>query len=85
MSKHDRLAHIIEVYLAGDLELATAAAELLHVYVEQGWRFSLIEAECEPDYQEPMRALARRVDDEVLARRKSRDPGVFVDPPIVIR
>jgi hypothetical protein len=85
MSKSDRLAHIIQVYLAGDLELTTAAAELLHVYVERGWRFSLVEAECDPHYQEAMRTLARRVDDEVLARRKSRDPGVFVDPPIVIR
>jgi hypothetical protein len=84
MSKYDRLAHIIEVYLAGDLELTTAAAELLHVYVERGWRFSLIEADCEPQYQEPMRALARRVDDAILARRRSPEPGVFVDPPIVI-
>ena len=85
MSKYDRLAHIIEVYLAGDLELTTAAAELLHVYVERGWRFSFIEAECEPEFLEPMRALARRVDEEILARREPRGRGVFVDPPIVIQ
>lgn len=76
MSKQDRLSHIIEVYLAGDLELNTAVAELVHVYIERGWRFSLIESECAPEYREPMRALTRRVDE----RR-----GVFVDPPIVIR
>jgi hypothetical protein len=81
MSKSDRLAHIIQVYLAGDLELTTAAAELLHVYVEQGWRFSLRESECEPQYREPMRALARQVDAQVQARRMN----VFVvDPPIII-
>ena len=46
MSKSDRLSHIIQVYLEGDLELDTAVAELVHVYVERGWRFSLIAAEC---------------------------------------
>ena len=85
MSKSDRLTHIIEVYLAGDLELATAAAELVHVYVERGWRFSFVEAECEPEFLEPMRALARRVDDAILHRQASRERPVFVDPPIVIR
>jgi hypothetical protein len=80
MSKSDRLAHILEAYLAGDLELATAAAELLHVYVAHGWRFTLIESECEPQYREPMRALAQQLDRQVQARRTP----VFVDPPIII-
>ena len=79
MSKTDRLRHIIEIYLAGDLELNTAVAELVHVYIERGWRFSLIESDCDPRYRERMRILAQQVDD--VAHRPSR---VYVDPPIVI-
>jgi hypothetical protein len=66
MSKFDRLSRIIEVYLAGELELETAVAEVTHVYVERGWRFVLIESECQPDYRERMRTLAARVEAEVL-------------------
>jgi hypothetical protein len=80
MSKSDRLAHIIEVYLTGNLELATAAAELLQVYVHRGWRFSLVESDCDPQFREPMRALARQVDELAQTRRTP----VFIDPPIVI-
>ena len=61
MSKYDRLSHIVQVYLEGDLDLDTAVAELRHVYLERGWRFSLIEADCEPRYRERMRALAERL------------------------
>jgi hypothetical protein len=66
MSKADRLSRIIQVYLAGDLELDTAVAEVIHVYVERGWRFVLIESECQPRYRERMRVLAARVEAEVL-------------------
>jgi hypothetical protein len=66
MSKSDRLSRIIKVYLAGDLELDTAVAELTHVYLERGWRFVLIESECQPRYRERMRVLASRVEAEVL-------------------
>jgi hypothetical protein len=85
MSKTDRLSHIIQVYLEGDLDLNTAAAELVHVYVERGWRFSLIEAECAPEFRERMRMLAVRVDEEILGQREA--PGGVPDfpPPIVIR
>jgi hypothetical protein len=83
MSKQDRLSHIIEVYLAGDLELNTAVAELVHVYIERGWRFSLNESDCDPQYRERMRTLARQVDD-AANRRASPGRRVFVDPPIVI-
>jgi hypothetical protein len=62
VSKSDRLSHILQVYLEGSLELDTAVAELQHVYVERGWRFALIEAECEPQYRARMRALAIRLD-----------------------
>jgi hypothetical protein len=76
MSKTDRLSHIIQVYLEGDLELDTAVAELVHVYVDRGWKFSLIEAECMPQFRERMRALAIRVD-------AASAPGF--PPPILIR
>jgi hypothetical protein len=84
MSKTDRLSHIIEVYLAGDLDLNTAVAELLHVYIERGWRFSLIESDCDPRYRERMRTLARQVDEAASLQRLSPSRHVFVDPPIVI-
>jgi hypothetical protein len=85
MSKSDRLSNIIEVYLAGDLELDTAVAELVHVYVERGWRFSLVPEECEPQFRERMRTLAIRVDQAILARRESTGIGLEAAPPIVIR
>jgi hypothetical protein len=66
MTKSDRLSRIIQVYLEGGLELDTAVAELTHVYVQRGWRFSLIVAECEPQYRERMRVLAVRVEADVL-------------------
>jgi hypothetical protein len=84
-SKSDRLAHIIQVYLEGELELDTAVAELVHVYVERGWRFSLIAAECEPRFRDRMRVLAIQVDDVILARRESAGTGMGAAPPIVIR
>jgi hypothetical protein len=71
MMKSDRLSHIIQVYLEGELELDTAVAELTQVYLARGWRFSLIEADCKPQYRERMRILAERVDAEVLARPPS--------------
>jgi hypothetical protein len=85
MSKSDRLSNIIQVYLAGELELDTAVAELMHVYVERGWRFSLVAADCEPRFRERMRILAIRVDDAILARRESAGKELAVPPPIVIR
>jgi hypothetical protein len=60
--KADRLSHIIQVYLDGELELETAAAELTHAYLERGWRFSLVDAECEPRHRDRMRALIERVE-----------------------
>jgi hypothetical protein len=84
MSKTDRLSHIIQVYLEGDLELDTAVAELVHAYVERGWRFSLIEAECAPEFRGRMRTLAVRVDAEILEQRESRR-GPRFPPPIIIR
>jgi hypothetical protein len=66
MTKSDRLSQIIQVYLQGELELDTAVAELTHVYVERGWRFTLIEADCDPRYRERMRVLAVRLEAEVL-------------------
>lgn len=66
MAKPDRLSHIIQVYLEGELELDTAVAELRHVYLDRGWRFSLVESDCEPQYRERMRMLAVRVHAEVL-------------------
>ena len=85
MSKSNRLSNIIQVYLAGELELDTAVAELMHVYVERGWRFSLVAADCEPRFRERMRILAVRVDDAILARRESAGRALRVPPPIVIR
>jgi hypothetical protein len=85
MSKSDRLSNIIRVYLEGDLELDTAVAELVYAYVERGWRFSLVEAECDPRYRHRMHALAERVDAEILARRESAGTGLQAPPPIVIR
>jgi hypothetical protein len=85
MSKSDRLAHIIEVYLVGDLELNTAVAELVHVYIERGWRFSLVTAECEPRFRGRMRSLALRVDAAILARREAAGRAPEVIPPIIIR
>jgi hypothetical protein len=58
----DRLSHIIECYLGGELELDTAVAQLTHVYVEHGWRFYLVESECAPEHRARMRALAERID-----------------------
>jgi hypothetical protein len=84
MSKLDRLSNIVRVYLEGDLELDTAVAELVYAYVERGWRFSLVEAECEPRYRDRMHALAARVDAEILARRESAGTGIEATPPIVI-
>jgi hypothetical protein len=66
MSKSDRLSRIIQVYLDGELELDTAVAEVTHVYIERGWRFVLIESECQPRYRKRMRVLAARVEAEVL-------------------
>jgi hypothetical protein len=84
MSKSERLTRIIQVYLEGDLELDTAVAELVHVYVEHGWRFSLVEADCDPRLRDRMRALAAEVD-AVIAGRVSGGQGVEAGPPIVIR
>ena len=84
MSKSERLTRIIQVYLAGDLELDTAVAELVHVYVEHGWRFSLVEADCDPRFRDRMRALAAEVD-AVIAEREGVMRGVEPGPPIVIR
>lgn len=66
VSKFDRLSHIIEVYLAGELELDTAVAEVTHVYVERGWRFLLVVADCQPRHRKRMRLLAARVEAQVL-------------------
>ena len=85
MSKSDRLSNIIQVYLEGDLELDTAVAELVYAYVQRGWRFSLVEADCEPRFRDRMRTLAARVDAEILARRESAGRGIEAPPPIVIR
>jgi hypothetical protein len=68
MTKSDRLSHIIQVYLSGELELDTAAAEVTHVYLKRGWRFVLVEAECQPRYRERMQVLAARVQAQVLSR-----------------
>jgi hypothetical protein len=85
MSKSDRLSNIIQVYLQGDLELDTAVAELVYAYVQRGWRFSLVEAECQPQYRHQMHALAVRVDAEILARRESAGRGGEAAPPIIIQ
>jgi hypothetical protein len=83
MSKSERLTRIIQVYLEGDLELDTAVAELVHVYVEHGWRFSLVEADCDPRFRDRMHALAAEVD-TVIAERERARKGVEPSPPIVI-
>ena len=74
MSKSDRLSHIIQVYLAGELELDTAVAEVTHVYVERGWRFVLVESDCQPQYQERMRVLAARLQAQVLSSSEIQQP-----------
>jgi hypothetical protein len=61
MTKTDRLSHIIELYLEGTLELNTTVAELTHAYMERGWRFALVEEECEPRHRERMRVLVERL------------------------
>ena len=85
MLKSDRLASVIRVYLDGELELGTAVAELVFVFLERGWRFSLIEADCDPRHRERIRALAVRFDGAVMARRDSAGRGLNQAPPIVIR
>lgn len=75
MSKSDRLSHIIEVYLAGELGLDTAVAEVTHVYVERGWHFVLVEAECQPQYRDRMRRLAARIHCDVLSSFENRQPS----------
>jgi hypothetical protein len=75
MSKSDRLSHIIQVYLAGELELDTAVAEVTHVYLEQGWRFVLVESECQPRYRERMLVLAARVHAQVLSSSEIQQPS----------
>jgi hypothetical protein len=75
MSKSDRLSHIIQVYLAGELELDTAVAEVTHVYVERGWRFVLVESDCQPQHRERMRALAARVHAQVLSSSEIQQPS----------
>jgi hypothetical protein len=58
---------------------------LMQVYVKRGWRFSLVAAECEPHFREPMRTLAIRVDHAALARREAVGREVETAPPIIIR
>jgi hypothetical protein len=73
MKRYDRLSHILQAYLEGELEVDTAVAELTHVYLERGWRFSLVEAECVPRYRTRMRILAARV--EAAAREPQTSPA----------
>jgi hypothetical protein len=68
----DRLSNIVGEYLEGHLELDTAVAQLTHVYVEHGWGFYLIEAECQPKHRERMRALAARMEGVMSAVTTSR-------------
>ena len=75
MSKSERLAHIIQVYLAGELELDTAAAEVTHVYLNRGWRFVLVESDCQPRYRKRMRVLAARVHAQVLSSSGVQQPS----------
>jgi hypothetical protein len=76
---NDRLSNIVAEYLAGHLELETAAAQLTHVYVEHGWGFYLVEAECRPEHRARMRALAARVEEAMntvaTSRRRSSGRG----------
>jgi hypothetical protein len=69
---NDRLSNIVAEYLEGHLELDTAAAQLTHVYVEHGWGFYLVEAECRPEHRERMRALASRMEEAMGAVKTSR-------------
>lgn len=69
---NDRLSNIVAEYLEGSLELETAVAQLTHVYVEHGWRFYLVEAECRPEHRERMRMLAARMD-EVMGATAARE------------
>ena len=62
MTKSDRLSHILQAYLEGELEVDTAVAELTHVYLVRGWRFTLVETDCAPMYRTRMRILAARVE-----------------------
>jgi hypothetical protein len=70
--ENDRLSNILAQYLGGQLELDTAAAQLAHVYVEQGWCFYLVEEECQPEHRERMRALAARVEEAMTAATARR-------------
>jgi hypothetical protein len=72
----DRIARIVEVYLQGELELDTAVAELTHVYVEHGWGFYLVDAECAPQHRERMRALAARMEAAMSAATGSQHRGI---------
>ena len=65
----DRLSNILAAYIQGHLELDTCVAELTHVYVEDGWAFYLVEAECAPEHRARMRALADRMDAAISAGR----------------
>lgn len=69
---NDRLSNIVAEYLEGHLELETAVAQLTHVYVERGWGFYLVEAECRPEHREAMRALAARAEEAMDAVTTSR-------------
>jgi hypothetical protein len=72
----DRLSNIIQVYLEGELELDTAVAELTHVYVEHGWGFYLVEAECYPEHRQRMRTLASRMEAAVRATEARQRRGL---------
>ncbi len=73
----DRLSNIVAEYLEGRLELDTAVAQLTHVYVEHGWGFYLVEAECQPEHRERMRALAARMEGAMrtIATSRQRSSG----------
>ena len=73
----DRLSNIVAEYLEGRLELDTAVAQLTHVYVERGWGFYLVEAECQPEHRERMRALAARMEGAMrtIATSRQRSSG----------
>jgi hypothetical protein len=70
--EEDRLSNLVAEYLEGRLELDTAVAQLTHVYVEHGWGFYLVEAECQPEHRERMRALAARMEEAMGAVADSR-------------
>jgi hypothetical protein len=69
---NDRLSNLVAEYLEGYLELDTVVAQLTHVYIEHGWGFYLVEAECQPEHRERMRALAARVEEAMGAAATSR-------------